>query len=155
MMDTKKVIGWDALEHAYFEKSADWYWIVGIAGVTLAVVSFLFSNTVLGVLLVVATITVMIHGAKQPRVVRVELKDNGVRFGTSFYPFRELLSFSINEEHDPPVLVLDSKALLTPDIQIFIEEVEIEAVRQHLLNHLDEKYYQHKFVDGLIHYLGF
>ena len=155
MAEAKPTIAWEALEHVYYAKTQDWYWIVGIGGVTLAVLSFILGNTILGLLFLVAIVTVMIHGAKVPKVTKVELKGDGVRFGTSFYPYREIYSFSIDEEHVPPKLILDSKALITPDVQIFIEDVTVEQVREHLLDHLDEKYHEHKLVDGLIHYLGF
>ncbi|HEY4504544.1 MAG TPA: hypothetical protein VJI73_02105 [Candidatus Paceibacterota bacterium] len=151
----EKKLEWQALEHAYYEKTSDWYWIVGVVGVTASLLAFLFSNAILGLLLLVGTITVLIHGGRIPGVVKVELQERGVRIGSAFYPYSNLTAFSLNEEHDPLILVLDCKAFLTPDIRIFIEEVAVEDIRDFLLDHLDEKYHEPSLAEGLIHYLGF
>jgi len=151
----EKKLEWQALEHAYYAKSADWYWIVSIVGLTASLLVSIFGNGVFGLLLMIATGTVILHGGRIPGVTKIELLPRGVRIGSTFYPYSNLTAFSINEEHDPPILVLDCKAFLTPDIRIFIEGVSSEQVRDHLLDHLDEKYHEHSFTEGLIHYLGF
>jgi len=152
---TREPITWEALEHVYYEKTRDWYWIVGTIGVTVSILSVIFSNYVFALFLFIATGTIMIHAAHFPSIVKVELQSNGIRVGSTFYPYRELNAFSLNEEHNPPMLVLDSKAFLYPDVRIFIEETSPQMVRDFLLDHLDEKYHQPSMVEGLIHYLGF
>ncbi|MEK7535457.1 MAG: hypothetical protein AAB590_00360 [Patescibacteria group bacterium] len=146
---------WEALEHVYYKKTDDWYWIVGTVGVTTSILAFIFDNAILGLLLLIATATMLLHGARVPGVVKVELQERGVRVGTTFYPFAEMKAFSINEESEPAMLVLDTKAWLIPDVRIFIERVSTHDIRNFLLNHLDEKYHEPSISEGLIHYLGF
>jgi len=151
----QKTISWEALEHAYYEKSSDWYWIVGTVGITLAILALVFGNIILSILLIIATGSMLLHGARVPGIIKIELLPKGVRVGNNLYPYSQIKAFSLNEEHDPPILVLDSRALLAPDINVFIEKVTPEEVRDYLLDHLDEKYHEPSAAEGLIHYLGF
>ncbi len=154
-MDKAKSLSWEAVEHVFYEKTSDWYWIVGVVGATLTILSIIFGNALLALLIALATGTIIIHSRELPAIVKVELLGNGVRIGTRLYPYPSLKSFSLNEEHDPPIIILDVKAFLEPDVRIFIEDVSVEEVRDFLLDHLDEKYYQSSFIDSLVHYLGF
>ena len=42
----KPLIEWDAPEHHYVEKTADWYWAVGIITLTAAALAFIFGNII-------------------------------------------------------------------------------------------------------------
>ena len=152
---TREPISWETAEHAYNEKTSDWYWIVGIVGLTIAILAWLFGNALLGGVMIVGTLTIMLHGAKRPRIIRVELNGNGVRIGSHFHPYNQLKAFSLDEESDPQVLVLDIKSPLLRDVHLFLHDISAENVRQFLLDHLDEKYHEPSFAEGLIHYLGF
>ena len=150
-----KKLEWQALEHVYYEKTGDWYWGVGIVGVTAAILALIFGNAIFALLLLIATATIIIHAAHVPKIVKVEIMPNGVRVGSDYYAYSQLKGFSLDEEHNPPILVLDSKAFLRPDIRIFIEDKSPEEIRDFLLDHLDEKYHEPAFTEALIHYLGF
>ncbi len=151
----KKEIEWETLEHTYYEKTSDWYWIVGVIGGTLAILCFVFSNPTLGLVLLIGTVSVMLHAAKVPGKVKVSILDNGVRVGSQFYPYANLTAFSLDEKATPPVLVLDSKAFLATDLRLWLEDIEPDLVRDYLLDHLNEKYHEPSFAEGLIHFLGF
>ena len=152
---TREPISWETAEHAYNEKTNDWYWIVGVIGLTVAIVAYLFGNAMFGAVMIVGTLTIMIHGAKRPKVIKVELTGNGVRVGSHFYPYNQMKAFSLDEESDPQVLVLDIKSPLFRDIHLFINNIPADHIREFLLDHLDEKYHEPSFTEGLIHYLGF
>jgi hypothetical protein len=151
----KKEIEWQTLEHAYYEKTSNWYWIVGITGGTLTILFFIFGNPTLALVLLVGTLSVLLHGARVPNLVKVSLEDRGIRIGSQFYPYANLTAFSIDEKANPPVLVLDSSAFLVPNMHILLEETNPDEVRDYLLDHLNERYHEPSFVEGLIHYLGF
>lgn len=155
MVETKQTLAWEAVEHAYYEKTSDWFWIVGVVGGTITILGLIFSNVIIALLAAIATATIIIHAREFPAIVKVELLGNGVRVGNRIYPYPAIANFSLNEEHDPPVLILDVKAFLEPSLRIFIEDHSVEEVRDFLLDHLDEKYFQHSLLDSLIHYLGF
>src|SRR3989338_4249079 len=152
---TKKDIEWETLEHSYYKKASNWYWIVGICGGTLTVLCFIFSNPTFGLVLLIGTVSVMLHGAKIPNVIKINIMGDGVRVGTQFFPYANLTAFSIDEKIDPPVLVLDSKAFLVPDIRLLLEDVNPDDVRDYLLDHLNEVYHEPSLTEGLVHYLGF
>ncbi len=154
-MQKRAPIEWQTVEHAYYEKTTDWYWIVGIVGGTLALLAILFGNWILGLLLIIAVLTMMLHGARRPGEITVSILPGGVRVGKQMWPYQEMRSFSIDEDAPIPTLVLDTRNPIVPDVRLFLEETSPERVRDYLLDHLDEIYHQPSFLDGLVHYLGF
>ena len=81
---TKKEIEWETLEHAYYEKTSDWYWVVGVIGGTLTILCFIFSNPTLGLVFLVGTLSILLHGAKVPSIVKISIQNSAVRIGTQF-----------------------------------------------------------------------
>jgi len=155
-MQKPETLEWQTIEHVYYEKTADWYWIVGIIGGTIGLLSIIFSNAVFGLLILIATSTVLLHAARRPGISKIILGKTGVRVGSDFYAYQNLKSFSISDDQSPSVLCLDTRALLVPDVRVFIEgSVTPDMVKDFLLDHLDEKYHQPSLAEGLIHYFGF
>ena len=154
-MAAKSNIYWETIEHPYYEKTSDWYWIVGIVGAVLAFLSFLFGNILLAIIFILATATVMIHGARFPGLVSVEIEAEGIHVGHTFYPYTSFKSFSIDEKSDPAILVLETTGFVLSNMRLTIEDVDPEDIRDFLLDHLDELYHEDSVIDHLIHYLGF
>jgi len=150
-----KIIEWETLEHPYYEKTQDWFWIVGIVGLTAAFLSFLLNNLLLAIILFLATIAIILHGRRVPDVITVKITGNGIHIGTEFIPFTRIKSFSIDEEESLPLLALQTNKWLAPYTHLVIEDVATEDVRDSLLDHLNEIYHEHSFTESIIHFLGF
>lgn len=154
-MDDSKVLSWETIEHAYYEKTADWYWIIGIVGAVAIFLSFLFGNILLAIIFLIGTASIMLHGSQEPDTVTVRLGPQNVRIGKMVYPYSELISFSVDEDDDPVMLYLSTKSVVFSQISVPIEDVPVDLIRDYLHDHLDETYHKESFVEGMIHFLGF
>jgi hypothetical protein len=101
------IFSWEGTEYRFEDKGPDWYWALGIIATAAAIAAILFNNILLALLIGAAAITIAIHAAKHPRIHRFKIIPDGIHIDTNFYPFREMISFSVLEYADeslPPSL---------------------------------------------------
>lgn len=153
---------WEEYSHIYFPKDKDWKWSVGIISVTIALISFMFSNITFGVLILVATGVLLLHAFKEPKLVRFEINTKGVRVDQEFWAFPDIRYFWIedNREHHlhSRILfatngVLDS--LLILNLPFSATNDEIHDIHEELVKILPEQRVNESIFQKLLEYLGF
>ena len=106
-MPRPPIFEWEGKEYEFREKSADWYWALGIIAAAAAIASLLFGNVLLAILIIVAAAALAITAAKRTHVHRFAVTEQGLLIGERLYPFDTMLHFSVLEypDHDlPPAL---------------------------------------------------
>jgi hypothetical protein len=147
---------WDTLEHHHGEKSSDWYWIIGVIALSLAVLCIIFGNVLLGIFILLGAITAGIHAAHPPKLIHVELNPRGILVEKTLYRYDHLDSFWIEEHKDPHNIILQSKKFLMPYIIVPINpHIHIDDVRAYLLLHLKEVEHHESLAHEFMEYLGF
>ena len=147
---------WDALEHSYTEKSNDWYASAILIAGSLIAVEFLMNNFLLVTLTFIATITFLLMAARKPEVVHIEIRQNGVRMGSTLYPYQSLDGFSIIDYTPERRLLLESTRTFMPLIVIHIaHDVDIEELHSELVQYVPEKSLHESLPQLLMERLGF
>ena len=132
------LISWDAPEHLHTEKNNDWYWAVGIITITIAALAIILNNVIFAIFIIVAAFALVVHAAKKPRIIHIEINDRGIVIDKVLYPFLTLESFWIDAHEEIPKIILKSHKVFMPFITVHIEEVDREHVRDILLNYIAE-----------------
>ncbi len=148
-------LSWETAEYYHTEKTADWYWIVAIVTITVAIVSIILNDLIFAILIIVSSFILSLFAARRPNLMKVELDDNGITFGKTNYPYSYLESFWVETREIHPKILVKSKKMLMHLIAIFIEEVPPEEVREFLKQHLPEEEHHEPFLEKLLIYLGF
>lgn len=151
----KPPINWHAPEYYFREKSADWYWAVGIISLSAAATSIILDNVLFGLLLVIGAFSLMIYASRRPAIIDIEINEKGVKAGKVFYPYSNLDSFWVEETHSYPKILLRSKKVLVTHIVIHLEEKDPEEVREFLREHLPEVEQSESLAHSVMEYLGF
>lgn len=151
----KPLIEWDAPEHHHTEKNNDWYWAVGIITITAAVISVVLNNVMFAILIVVSAFALVVHAAKRPKVVHIEINDRGIVIDRVLYPFLTLESFWIDAHEFPSKILLKSHKLFMPYITVHIEDVDPEQVRDILLNYIAETEHIEPLSQKILERFGF
>jgi hypothetical protein len=149
------LIEWDALEHSHTEKNNDWYWAVGIITLTAAAISIILNNVIFAILIIVSAFALVVHAAKKPRLVHIEINDRGIVIDRILYPFLSLESFWIDAHEVPSKILLKSHKLFMPYITVYIEEVDPERVREILLNYIAETEHIEPLTHKILEKFGF
>ncbi|OGG48358.1 hypothetical protein A3G63_02740 [Candidatus Kaiserbacteria bacterium RIFCSPLOWO2_12_FULL_52_8] len=157
-MSRAAIFEWEGREYTHGPKSADWYWALGIIAVASTTASILFGNYLLTVLIVVAAITLALHGAKHPPLHRFRIVEQGLAIGDELYPFDNMISFAILEDVEdefPPLLSVKNESWLSPHLMIPLEGVNADMIYEYFLHHVDEGKHEHSFSDLVAAWLGF
>lgn len=148
-------ISWKAPEYIHTQKSADWYWIVGIISLTLATISILLSNLVFGILIIIGVFTLVLYSVKEPKTIRVEILPTGIKTNDILYPYINLESFWVEEKELAPRIILKTRKKIAPYVVILIGDGNPHDIREELLLHLPEIKHSEPFIEKLLIYFGF
>lgn len=147
---------WDAEGYVFEEKSADWYWALGIVAVAAAVAAVLFGNIILAILIVAAAGTLALSTLKRPRMHRFRVTDAGVMIDETLYEYDRIISFSVLEYIDPnrpPALSLRTHYLLAPHLLIPIADYDPLEVYEFFAEHMEEGRHEESLVERVIELL--
>ena len=156
MENEPKTIEWEAAEYEHGEKSADWFWAVGIITLAAIVSAFLLKNFLLGILSGLIGFSISLYGARKPATVKFKLGPRGVQIGNKLYDYENLASFWV--EYDPPrrkELILKSKKALVPHINIMLGDADPGEIREYLSQFLEEEKIEESWADTISKIAGF
>ncbi len=152
-------IAWRAYEYLHIPKSSDWFWALSIIAISIAGASLIFENIIFALMVIIAAGALGIHANKEPRIIDVELSEKGVRIEKTFYPYKTLDSFCV-EQHETDIgifakLLIKSKKGLMPLIVIPIAEVHPDDIEEYLSIFLVEEEHQETLGEKVMEWLGF
>ncbi len=148
-------LSWQTHEYHHTEKTSDWYWIVGIVTVSIALIAIILNNIIFAILIIVSSFTMSLFASKKPEIINVDIDNAGVTINKTRYPYSNLDSFWVELTHFRPRMILKSKKMFMPYIVVFIEEVDPEDVREALSSRIQEEEHHEPFLEKLLIYLGF
>ena len=147
------IFEWHGKEYASEEKSADWYWAIGIGAIAIIIACVLFNNFLLALVVAAAAAAACLQAAKRPRIHRFTITEKGISIDTHFYEFENMLHFSVLEYLDetlPPALSIKTKHLLAPHLLIPIIGYDPLDVYDYVAAHLPEGKHDESAVDRII-----
>jgi hypothetical protein len=120
-------LNWSALEYEEKEKSADWFWALGIIIVTSSIAAIIFGDYFFAALLVLSGVLLGVFAVKKPETIFYELNSKGLQIGNRIYPYENIKSFWIQIEQPEqvnvrPILFIHSERIFMPIISIPINE---------------------------------
>lgn len=149
------LIKWTGPEHHYTPKNGEWYWAVGIVSLTAAILSFMFSNPIFGILIIVGSTALTLSAHHPPKEITIEINDRGVIIDKTLFPFLHLESFWIDNDHNEPRLMIKSRKTFVPLISLIIRDTDDEDVRQILLKYIAEVEHPETLGKRILERLGF
>lgn len=155
MAEKKEPIVWQAYEYSYREKTADWYWAVGIIAVSMAVTAILLNNVLFAVFIILAFFTLMMYSGRKPRLHQIKIDERGIQEGRAHYQFSTIESFWVEDRYGDNKLILKSKKKTLPYIIIPIIDADADAVRDRIRKYVPEEEHAEPLAKRVMEYLGF
>ena len=121
-----------------------------------SVLAFYFGNFLFGIFIIIAGVTVGMLSYKETKVVTTKIVPKGIVFGRQLYPWTSYRSFWIEDEHvhGARILMHPVSSLLPLTIIPINEEINLNDVRDVLLEFLDEEFLKesiiHKWFDTIL-----
>ncbi len=155
---------WSTFEYHYHEKSADWFWAVGIIAISIAATSLILGNILFAIFIVVAAFALCIVATKKPHLMECRITDRGVILNNMMYPYETIESFWVEDHthlaelhniHHTPKMFIKSKRFFMPYIIVPIDSFPPETVRDVLFNFLPEEEHMEPLSQKIMERLGF
>lgn len=140
------VFAWEAKEYVHEEKGADWYWALGIIATAVVIVSILFNNILLALVIAAGTGALALAAARRPEIHRFAVTREGVAIDSSLYLFKNMRSFSILEYVDstiPPTISIKTNHMLSPHITMPIVGYDPLEIYDYISEHVPEGNHHH------------
>lgn len=148
-------ISWKTIEYLHREKTSDWYWIVGIITISIALISIILNNVIFAILIIISSFTLSLFASKKPELITVDINNLGITVGKNHYPYKDLDSFWIETRDAHPRILFKSKKVFMPFIMVLLEDVEPESIRELLSKYLLEEEHTEPLLEKLLLYFGF
>jgi len=156
MPEEVKGIAWEAYEHHHVEKKSDWFWIVGIIIVSVAVASILLGNPLFGIMILIGGTVMLILASRPPKIVQYAVTQRGLRLDDTLYPYTTLEAYFIDEEDVlGPQLLVRSEKLFMPLLILPLPEEYIDEIEGIIAPRLPEEHIEEPFARKVLEFLGF
>ena len=153
----QSLLEWSAYEHKHIRKSSNWFWVFGIITITGAVISIIFNNILLAIVILTGAFVLALNVAKKPNTINFKINKRGVIIDNKLYLYNSLESFWVedNEEYGAPKLLIKSKKMFATHIIIPIKQVSPSEVRDYLIKYLDEEEDSEPLSQKIVEFFGF
>lgn len=151
-----RLVSWEAPEHYHIEKTADWYWILGILATAGFVACVIFENVLFGLVILLGSCVMMLYAYRGPKVIPFEISARGIRVDSDFFPYSTLESFFLDEEHPMgPQVIVKQKQLLSQYLIFPIPESYVQEIDALLSTRLPEEHLQEPISHQVLEFFGF
>ncbi|MEA2112951.1 MAG: hypothetical protein U9P50_03205 [Patescibacteria group bacterium] len=146
-------LSWQALEYEYKDKSADWFWVVWIISLSIAITAYLFNNILFGIFIIISAFSLSIYASRRPSLLNFELSEKGISINEKLIPFNSLRSFWIEDDLK---IILQAKRKSTPYIIIPLDKsLDTNKIKEYLLEKLEEEEHHETLSQKIFERLGF
>ncbi|MFM2415034.1 MAG: hypothetical protein RI911_727 [Candidatus Parcubacteria bacterium] len=154
--DAVTAVSWSSSGHEVAQKDSDWYWIVWILAVSIAVAFVFFFDILMAFVVLVAAGTLTLLARTEQTNQNFTIDARGVTVNEQFFPYEVFRGYEIVERKGKdPLLVLSTQAVLNPHIFIHLTpEISIEALDEVLSNFITPVYEGVPFSHRVVEYLG-
>ncbi len=146
---------WSAYEHEHIERGSDWFWALGIIAVSAALTSVLFSNVLFALVILIAAGTIALIAHHPPELHDFEVSEKGIHTGPTLHPYENIISFWVETEVGEPTLLVDTIALMAPNLVIPLGNMDPEAIRTFLSERAEEVPMQEPLAHKILEAVGF
>ena len=163
-MPTEPIV-WHVHTHEHKERSADWYWALGLVALMGAAISLYLSNILFAAIIVLGALSIGVLAVRGPREHQVQIDGRGINVDGTLYKYPAVQSFwvAVDEplqerahELDERVwLYVTTHGYLHPHITLPLVDLDHgHTVRNYLLQFVDEEEQHPHFAEHVAELLG-
>lgn len=142
------LMSWKAPEFIYYEKTTQWYFIMGLVGIALTLYAIFTKNPIMAITFGLIFIVIFIYAEKKPLILQYSLTPKGIKMQDRIYYFNYLESFWIfYNPLDVKFISIKSRKTFMPLIRIPLGKANPLEARKILLKYLPEEEQQESIID--------
>lgn len=137
------------------ERSADWYWIVGIMAVALIVVAFLMNNILLATIIGLSAVVMMLLAHMGPEDTQCQLTHRDLAINDTVYPLRDLEAYHIDEKDGELVLRFKTGHFFVPLVVVHVPEEYADEIDEVLASVVPKEHFEEGVSHRVLEIFGF
>lgn len=145
-------IKWQALEFEHKPKSPDWFWALWIISVGTIVASVMSGSMLFAILVFIIAFTLSLQAVRKPEMIDFEINPTGIVVGKTKYPYKNLESFCVHKEENPPKIILKTKSALMPFVVLPLGQADEYEVEESLLKYIEKEEHEEPFIHKITKY---
>jgi len=146
---------WSTPAFEYREKSKEWYVVVSIVAISLAITSVLLHNVIFAIVIILGVGLMMYYSKLQPETVHISFDGSKMSVDDKDYPYLNIDSFWVETRFGRPRIIIVLRHKLSTQKVLPIGEQDPDYVRHFLGYHLDEEEHSEPFLTHTFERLGF
>jgi hypothetical protein len=154
---TGDTVQWSASEFVHHEKSSNWYLLLILATIVVAVGIFLLTRDfiTMGAIILVALAFGLV-AARKPRTLEYEVNESGILISGKYYPFNLFKSFSVVDEDQASsaITLLPTKRFM-PLVTMYYPLDQEDEIVEVLGEYLPYEHRESDTVDNIMRRLRF
>lgn len=155
-MENDILLEWEAYEFPEKQRKPDWFWAIGIIGVTGSAATFIFGNFLFGIFILLASAAMIYFGSTKPNKIKYSILRKGIIHENRFYPYERLKSFWMTENGLEKKLLISSDKTLNPIMSLPFEDDETgDQIYDILIQILPNEEIQESFATKIMNRLDF
>lgn len=148
-------ISWDVVTHVHKERTADWYWALGLVALVAAGLSIWLANILFAIIIVVSAFSLGMLAARGPREHSVHIDNKGIAIDGTLYAYRSLKSFWVDRHPEDPRLYLMTHGIMAPHITLPLDNAaQAEQVHSYLRTKVEEVEQEPHFGEHILELIG-
>ena len=142
------------MSHTHNERSADWYWALGIITLVAAGACVWFGNALFAAILVLGAGSIGILAARGPREHNVRIDGRGISIDGTMHLYRDIHTFWVDHSEEPR-LYLTTSSLIMPRLSLPLEgRAQGDQIRSMLHRFVKEEEQEPRFSEIFTVLLG-
>jgi hypothetical protein len=156
MQQSGNGVSWTASEFISHHKSANWYLLLGGAGLVLAILMYAITRDIFNTAIVFIAIALFgVAASRQPRQLAYRVDSHGLTIGQKQYPYSDFRSFSIlDEDHFHSITFMPLKRFMPP-LSIYYDPADEHRIADVIASHLPFEDHKHDLTEKLMRRIRF
>jgi len=139
LINSNKVLSWQAPDYYTFEKSPYWSLMVGLIAIVMAAILIYTNNYFPVIIIILAVIVTFQISHDKPKSQEFILDEGGAIIRNEYMPYLEIKSFWVASHGTKSILYFEPVSRLKAATVIPLGKQSVDEVRNYLLAYLPEK----------------
>ncbi len=141
------LFSWEAPEYPHYEKGTLWYIVVVILGLLALILSIIFRQWILILVIVLAIAFIIQFGRRKPQLKNFSIYENGIDKDGNIYLFEQAKSFWFIETGNEVSLNFEPLKKFSPIVIIPLSDIELQKLHPILTKYLPEQKREEGWID--------
>lgn len=152
---TKKYT-WSVAPYEHYERSKDWYWILGIVITIIAILAIITKNYLFAFLIILGGVLIVLSLRKKPTDMSIEISEQGIKINGFMHLYAQIKSFWLYKDLEKkPNLLLHTDRAIFPKIVIpLLPDMDFLELHTFLIEKIDEEEQYESNIDRIADRLG-